>query len=922
MPFRLDPRQHIDFTGDFTSALARLRGHLHWLISPEGILHALRDRLADAERDLRRASDEDRPRIQDDIAELGQQIQVQQRAVADPQAAAQRAAQSIERGLERARQPERPVGALNRSKFVNAPPGVAPKYFQDRHVETGLIAAFLRDDASRLMTVVGRGGIGKTAMICRLLKALENGRLPDDGGPLSVDGIVYLSASGSRSVSLPNLYADLSKLLPEDSARELEALYRNPQTSTENKLRALLQAFPDGRVVALLDNFEDLIEPESQNLRDSELDEALRALLKLPHHGVKVIITTRMAPRALALEQPGRQTRLDLDKGLESPHAENILRAMDADGKVGLKHAPPELLNKARERTRGYPRALEALFAILSADRYTTLQEVLDSAEGLLPENVVVALVGEAFMRLDPTAQRVMQALAIYNRPVPATAVDYLLQPHVPGVNSAPVLNRLVNMQFVRKETGRFYLHPIDRAYAFGCIPPGQTDHRLNDDNRPFTQISLLHSAAEYFAQVRLPREDWKQLEDLAPQLAEFDLRCAVSDYETAGRVLFEIDFGYLQLWGHFRLAVELHERVRGKLDDPELKQNCAGNLGSAYYRLGQLHQAIACYEDALDHARQTEGRSDDATWLGNLANCYGDMGNMSRAIEFYEEALAICRDVGDRAGEASNLGRLATCYSDLGQTRKAVDHHNQALAIVQEDRASQALELCNLAGCYAELGQVSRALETCEQALGIAQDIAYRVIESAVLSYKADALVDLGQPDRAIRIYEQAIQVADDTGFVQLQNEARTGLALAHLLSNELAAARAAVERAQEFDFALNNHRIRLLRGIVALREGDRQTAQQAFSAAITEANRLLAHGDSLFRAFDSKAAALCGLALCEDKRHLDVAVETFRAARRVNQEVGVVERALRLLDVMKPVDPGNVLDRVRTAAGKRLND
>ena len=112
------------------------------------------------------------------------------------------------------------------------------------------------------------------------------------------------------------------------------------------------------------------------------------------------------------------------------------------------------------------------------------------------------------------------------------------------------------------------------------------------------------------------------------------------------------------------------------------------------------------------------------------------------------------------------------------------------------------------------------------------------------------------------------------------------------------------------------------MLRGIVALREGDRQTAQQAFSAAITEANRLLAHGDSLFRAFDSKAAALCGLALCEDKRHLDVAVETFRAARRVNQEVGVVERALRLLDVMKPVDPGNVLDRVRTAAGKRLND
>ena len=37
----------------------------------------------------------------------------------------------------------------------------------------------------------------------------------------------------------------------------------------------------------------------------------------------------------------------------------------------------------------GYPRALEALFAILSADRETSLQEILDDTEKLLPEFVV-----------------------------------------------------------------------------------------------------------------------------------------------------------------------------------------------------------------------------------------------------------------------------------------------------------------------------------------------------------------------------------------------------------------------------------------------------------------------------------------------------------------------------------------------------
>ena len=56
LPFRLGSRQYIDFSGDFETGLARLRRHLDWLRSPAGALQALRDRLADAQRDLRRAT--------------------------------------------------------------------------------------------------------------------------------------------------------------------------------------------------------------------------------------------------------------------------------------------------------------------------------------------------------------------------------------------------------------------------------------------------------------------------------------------------------------------------------------------------------------------------------------------------------------------------------------------------------------------------------------------------------------------------------------------------------------------------------------------------------------------------------------------------------------------------------------------------
>ena len=86
----------------------------------------------------------------------------------------------------------------------------------------------------------------------------------------------------------------------------------------------------------------------------------------------------------------------------------------------------------------------------------------------------------------------------LYGRPVTPAAVDYLLQPFLAVVNSAPILGRLVNMQFARKETGRYYLHPVDLAYALSGIERGnEFDHRF--DALPFTQFALLHRAADYF---------------------------------------------------------------------------------------------------------------------------------------------------------------------------------------------------------------------------------------------------------------------------------------------------------------------------------------------------------------------------------------------------------------------------------------
>lgn len=194
LPFRLSARQYIDFTNGLEIGLAKLRDHFDWLGTPQGVLHDLRLRLADAERELPRAKDQARrARTERDIRDLRQRIAAQEKLVVDPGAAVAQTSQRIVTELEGEREPERPEPkGVARAKFVNAAPMSVPSYFQDRHVETELLVGFLRGDDARMATVVGRGGVGKTAMVCRLLKGLESGRLPDDPGELAVDGIVYL----------------------------------------------------------------------------------------------------------------------------------------------------------------------------------------------------------------------------------------------------------------------------------------------------------------------------------------------------------------------------------------------------------------------------------------------------------------------------------------------------------------------------------------------------------------------------------------------------------------------------------------------------------------------------------------------------------------------------------------------------------
>ncbi len=259
---------------------------------------------------------------------------------------------------------------------------------------------------------------------------------------------------------------------------------------------------------------------------------------------------------------------------------------------------------------------------------------------------MVHALVGEAFTRLDPLAQEVMQALAVYTVPVPSVAVDYLLQPYRAAVDAAPVLTRLVNMQFVRRDAGRYYLHQVDRDYALHRVPLGGPTDR-DADPPPFTRYALQHRGADYFAQTRTPRETWKTLDHLVPQLAEFELRYQNQDYHTAADVLHGIYFDYLALWGHYRLSIDMYQRLHGHLTDPWITSAHLADLGSCYVTLGQIPQAIDHYQQGLTIARDISYRGNEAHLRCKLGDDFSDQGAWRASVEQYLQAIQIADEIG-----------------------------------------------------------------------------------------------------------------------------------------------------------------------------------------------------------------------------------------------------------------------------------
>lgn len=749
-----------------------------------------------------------------------------------------------------------------RPRFINPLPNEVGDRFRDRVRQQADIVNLLIEQ-TRLVSIYGRGGVGKTALASRVLANLQRAK-----GDQAFSGMVYLSTNVT-GIAFERILADFLRLLDGDARQLVEIAQLDPSLSVAQKTEALIRALSAGRYVLLLDNLELFQNPETGELRDPDLKAFIETVLGNP--GTLRLLVTSREPIQLPRALKGYEKLVPLEAGLPREDAIDLLRTLDADGAAGVRDAAEEQLGKLIELLGGLPRALEAAVGLLLEDPTVTLDDVLEDVS-IMRGEVVSSIVQQAINHLSAEAQRVMEALAVFRRPVTQTALEYVLAPFITTANLRGIMARLLRGHFAsyNNATQTFAIHPIDREYCYNRIPAGERAN-LTAEKTPYSRVILHHRAAEYYNRARRPEAEWTRFDDIQTLIGEIENRTAATEYDTAAQTLALIDGAYLFRWGFYRYALDLHLALYGKVETPDDNIRQVRFLGACYWRLGHLANARKYFQMSLDLAQAADNREGEfAAWNALSLVAEGE-GDSAEAIQNGERALAAARELGKREEEGMILHNLSIAYGGLGQVEQAIQTDEAALVIAREldDREGVGLCLIHLAELYCDQGRYDEATT--------------RALEG-----------------QQIGLELKSMEISNISDYIQ---------SLAHLFSGNLQAAQEAGEAGRRYQYPANDHNVLAALGTVYLRLGRVDAARDAFQNVLQIRDAGEMETQDLL---DASGLALCGLALCGESGRVDEAVSAYQKAREASNDTGLSTRARRLFNALAAADEGGSLTRV----------
>jgi predicted ATPase/Flp pilus assembly protein TadD len=186
---------------------------------------------------------------------------------------------------------------------------------------------------------------------------------------------------------------------------------------------------------------------------------------------------------------------------------------------------------------------------------------------------------------------------------------------------------------------------------------------------------------------------------------------------------------------------------------------------GVLAWNQGDLAEAEALLERALAIATEQGDKAGQGRSLNNLGNVRNLMGDLNRAAALFGESLELARTLGDRQQEALLLNNLALIDMDRGDLDTAKARLEESLMLKQRlgIRAETGIVLGNLAMIASMRGDLEQAIALMEEGLAIEREVGTPAGTADALGNLAQVLAEAGQVDRSIALHRESLILRRD---------------------------------------------------------------------------------------------------------------------------------------------------------------
>jgi hypothetical protein len=543
--------------------------------------------------------------------------------------------------------------------FSNAPALI--RDYVTRPSLEGALRLLLLDDKRPIVTLVGRGGIGKTSAALKVIH-----RLCDE---TRYEGVVWLSA---RDVDLQLTGPKLVRprvLSMDDMAAFYASLVLPPEVANARTFDARaffeqqLQKCDAGPCLFVFDNFETTHNP-------TELFTWIDQFVRLPN---KVLITTRL--RDFRGDYP-----LEVE-GMDDSEARALIDQTAAN--LGVSQLLTEkYIGELITHSEGHPYVIKILLGeVAKAGRAANIPRLVAGTEDIL-----TALFERTYAALTPCAERAFLTLSAWNSSVPRLAleavlfrsteerhevekgIDQLLQFSMAEVQVAPAdQQEFISLPLVASVFGRKKLN----ISPFKAAVQADTEilRMLGPSRRDDVHLGLAKRLENFVANVSRRVDAGEPFEDYA-QILEMICRA----YNPGWLLLARWHMEARSVEGYEKAKEELRRFLENGPPDEDAA-DAWRMLGHACYQtgdaLGEIHAFI---ERAQISSASFHDVSNTANRLNELLHRH-DLGIDWEAKRAFAQRIATVLDKRRNEASADDYSRMAWLAIHSGQEAKARDY-------------------------------------------------------------------------------------------------------------------------------------------------------------------------------------------------------------------------------------------------------